>query len=873
MNSSFLRAAFITLGLIMLQEQLLFSQDLLSIQPVTDKILLLKISEGHVDYTDTYGRSDKSLAYFKQLAIEKATTLSTYGITSETDTSYRSSQVPLAIGRKSKGAHYLDMRATPPFLLEHNVYLELPKRMKTGVGYTVSFPGLVENVNEVNFTFNESEIISPTIHVTSLGFTPHGAKVAYLSQWMGSFNTKEHTRGAINLDSYEHGTFKLVTVSEKKEVYRGVVRKRSSGLQRETVNSEFGMSGNFTNSDVWECDFSSFTIPGEYFLVVDKLGRSTSFEIQPSAYREAYRFVSKAIFTQRQGVDKQIEHGVYPRGHHPQTSRVYFTGTEIPLNIWGYYYDAGDWDGHNRHIAVPLDLLLLYDLKSESFYDGDINNRYRLSSNSPWINEGKDKVPDVLNEASWLIRFYKRAKDELIAKRLGTGGVPGGRLPNQHGVIGEGFIGPDAECENRTSWTDDRTVYVNGEQTANTYLYSAVAAYYSTMIDKCTSCKKAEAITWKEEAINSYNWCLARNDDETGEDVIQAKMLASAAIYRLLKDDAYQKTFLRLIKKDKTFIENYDAWHRMNMWHYAAMIYGRCEPSRYASLDTAAQKQLTQKLITLADHNYLATGSGRGFRFGFEDRRNASNGVFSVPRTEILAFAHSITGDQKYLHQIQHNANYTLGGNENNMTYVAGLGHNPDNNTFHPDSWRLLDLNSRVHINPSLPGYVNYYGANCDWFKGCAYEFTGDEDFSRSSAFPPIEDWPASEWRMNNRYSIAGSEFTMDECLGQAAFTYGYLSEPSEDFSPNKRPEVMLHVRKDQSGGIELSVNASNDTQIVRYFVNHHLIGESTDGKNKFRMQYKAPITIEKGSTITAIAVDNKGLVSWPTRKSMRCIQ
>lgn len=846
-----------------------FAQDLTKVAPVTNKILMVSLDEGHVDYHDVYGQNASSIAHANAVNTTNAANKANYILSSTDDSNYATPKSPINLGRKAKPQDYVDLYASgTKVVLDHSVYIELPSNLVRGKTYTLTVNNLVQNRNTITFVYDEKKLWSPTIHVNQVGFVPTGVKYAYLSQWMGNFNAGVHLNGGLELDSYSGSQFQIIRSSDNTVVFTGTISKRKDKSTTETNNGEFGATKNFTNADVWECNFSGFSTPGQYYIAVDNIGRSHTFEIAESAYRHAYRAVSKAIFTQRQGVDKELEGGVvYPRGHHPDDRNVWFTGTTTPVNVWGYYYDAGDWDGHNRHIGVPMDLMLLYDFKAENFKDGDVGNRYRLSSTSAWINEGTDGLPDILNEAKWLVSFYKRAKDALIAAGKGTGGVIGGRLPNQNGVNGEGYIGPDAGAEGRNSWTDTRPVYVNAEEIANTFLYSGAAAYYAVMLNKFHGTVTTESNSWRTEAVNAYNWADSKSGDEVGTPNIKGKILGSACLYRLTGEVKYLNDLKRLIPMDVTY-PSYDAWQRMETWHYAAMILGMC-PSNHPNLDVTFQTSLKNQIISHADGDYMTPADIRGFRLGFNANRHTSNGAFSIPRMQMVAFAYEMTGDIKYLQQIQHTANYTLGGNENNMTYVSGLGHNPDEKTFHPDAWKLIDFNSKVYTNTIFPGYSNYYGhKDCDFF-GCGFNFTGDEDYSRSLASPAISSWPAGEWRMNNKYSIAGSEFTMEETLSQTAFTYGYLSgNSSAAFTPNARPTVSLNFSENQSfpkAGCNLTVTSSSDTRIVKYYYDWHFIGESNDRTSNFAFFWIPPQSSGTTVNVTAVGYDDRGLITRPT--------
>ena len=136
----------------------------------------------------------------------------------------------------------------------------------------------------------------------------------------------------------------------------------------------------------------------------------------------------------------------YASGFNTSSPRVY--------GIWGYYQDAGDWDGYVWHSKVPISLLMLYDLAPDRFYDGDVDNKYKLNaSDANWIDEGSNGIPDLLDEASWLIKYHKRARNVLKDNYGGTGGCPGyvgrdgGAKQQHHGMAGyQRLVSIQREC-------------------------------------------------------------------------------------------------------------------------------------------------------------------------------------------------------------------------------------------------------------------------------------------------------------------------------------------------------------------------------------------------------------------------------------------
>jgi hypothetical protein len=153
------------------------------------------------------------------------------------------------------------------------------------------------------------------------------------------------------------------------------------------------------------------------------------------------------------------------------------------------------------------------------------------------------------------------------------------------------------------------------------------------------------------------------------------------------------------------------------------------------------------------------------------------------------------------------------------MVYLSGLGERSDWAPFHPDSWILLDFDSKVYRNEILPGLVSYFGNMAPLLKG-----DGDEMWSRSTAYPAVETWPESESRFLNRMSILGSEFTVHQSNNEAIFAYGYaraMHKTAGRYVPNERPTVELMSPASEvpgDGEIVLKAKASDDTARVVYY-------------------------------------------------------
>jgi endoglucanase len=846
-----------------------FAADLIRVAPVTNKILMIEFDEGHIDYHGKgQDRYNGNICYYSALDVSKAGQLSNYTLVSSDDNRYAQGKHPINIGRKAKGVDFNNIYedpVEPEHIKTHWLYIEVPYVLIQGKSYTIRLNNLASNTNEFTFIFDVFSQISETIHVNQIGFVPNGPKYAYLSHFMGDFNTAEHPKGGLKLDGFSDSNFHVVKYSDNQIVYTGKIALRTRKTNAEYLNENFNNS-NPTLADVWECDFSDYAEPGEFKIVVDSIGCSFPFEIGNDVYREAFYYTMRALFMQRSGIEKDLgffEPGmIYHRDHHPDDEGVVMklstTGDNVE-GVWGWYHDAGDWDGYPSHKRVPLALLMLYDLAPEKFADGEIGNRYKLSaSNAEWIDEAGNGIPDLLDEAMWLINFYKRAKDALLEQGLGTGGVPG-------------YVGVDAGAD-LPAWEDKREMSLEPENVEMTYAYAACAAWLAICLDKANNnSPHPQSAGWIAEAEAAYDWAKSHGSNPRGQE------MAAAALYRYTAISAYQTDF-------QTAKSNDDQWNwaladHIQDGHFAATCFSLI-PDAHSGLNTSLRASCRNDLINRAIGETVNTSNKRGYRLGSYEYINFMLGVFSAPHISLAAAAYTITGESKYLDACYNTCSYQLGGNELNQTYISGVGERPDPAPFRPDAWFMIDYNSMVYRNPIFPGYLPYgHHKTCDWF-GCGFDWVGDEDYSRSTAYPAIENFPDAEARFWNRFNIPGSEFTIHQTQNQAIFAFGFLCGSfTLAYPPNERPTVSLNLSDGETidiGSVKtLTVNASADTRRIEYYYDWHYIGESTDAEDDFIFNWHVSnykVSPGKSALVTAVAYDDRGLISKPTEEGDRTV-
>lgn len=856
--------------------------DVIEISPITNKILLVWFNEGHIDYG---GIGDKNtegrVLFYEYLNIDEATNKSNYSIISSDDPNYSTAKSPVNVGRKSKGRHFHKVDQAPQYLSWHFIYIEFPIELKSGRSYKLLLNNLAGNTNIFNFVYDERKIRSEAIHVTQAGFKPNDKKYAYISQFMGDFNSDEHENGGLNLDSYALNSFHLIDISNGNVVFNGSISLQKPKKDAETNIDMYGPYYNYTNADVWQCDFTTFTTPGRYKIYIDGIGCSYPFAIHDQAYRDAYYYAMKALFYQRSGIYKYVEEydTIYPADYlsnkmfydpvldpRKHVSSDNFDKTKQVTGIWGWYHDAGDWDSYQWSTARTTAMLLMaYEMFPDNFYDGAVSNKWKRNNDDPWYDEGTNGIPDILDEAGWFIKFMRRAKDSLLASGYGTGGCPA-------------YIGREAGSHTGTpSWNDSRDLAITKEDPGVTALYAGLAAWYASCLEHA-GISSEKVNYWITDAEIAWQWAINNGVEDLFDNISlnEEPLFGLGCLYRATGKADYQTEF-----KNHFAIRYPDYFKSPYLDQIVSILYALL-PTDHSNLDLVFQQTVSDKIKQDAYNGWQKNHENKGFRAShILNNQRPFQGAFNIPKTLYQAFVYKLEGTQEYYDAVKCIADYTLGGNQMNMVSMTGYGWNYDELIFHPDSWYLLDFNSMVYINPILNGYTSHGVHYTPDYFGWGFSSPNDEDFSRSSAYPVIWQkdgdpanmsmFPVGEARFFNRNSIAGSEFEVHVTCHNLAFTYGILAGNPAGYTPNKRPGLTLNLNDNDNiesdSTMTLSVSGSDDLARVEYYYDWHYIGASENSDANFSFDWKPyDYRITSGEyLITAKGFDEKGLSTVPT--------
>ena len=838
-----------------------WASDLVQAGTLTDRILLLRFDDGYVEYHGYGQKSEDDRTFNFPLDLSRATSRTAYSISSSDDPAYASPLQPILVGRKSKGKDFSrrcqwnGSACANDIVFEHLIYLVLPSPLRPGKTYRVEIGGQAENLDGMTILFDERWSRSEAIHVNQVGYLPDcDSKYGYVSHWLGDL-------GGLSLDERAGARFQLLEARSRQSVYSGTIALRYRKTQPETGQADDTPGGNFSNADVWECNFSDFQTPGEYVLSVEGIGCSFPFEIGPQVYREAFYLTARALYHQRAGLSLETQFTEWPRpaDHSPQANgtsiryttlrymdqtsesgnkeEVYGHLLDGNLNSYGWYHDAGDWDGYPTHSVVPKSLMTVYGLAPERFVDGELN-----------LPESGNGIPDILDEAAWLVNFFRRNVGP-------TGGIFGSRITGD-------LAGGDKDGV--PSWEDAREWIAFGEEPAASFDYAGMAAQLADCLRKAETISKprrgrvsrrwpegrslrAEADLLLQSARRAYNW--AQSNLRAGDEakVRDLRMYAAAWLYRTSKDASYQAQFEldnRVRTTDLGAFEN----QKWGVWAFAAIR------DEWPGLNRALQSDLAAAASAFADNENLLAADRRSHRQGGHYWMPIVIGQATTPWVLPSIVAFELSRDPKYLRCVINTADYMLGGNPLNMTWVTGLGHRSPREILHLDAW----YDGIEEVIPGIVPYGPHRGERNGW------NGPWDSDYARDRAvFPDVSQWPGHELYFENRYCPITNEFTIHQNIGPAAAVYAYLAGQPYGFAPNRRPSVRLTAPTpgaefEKGQAIVFNVAATDpDGWIsrVEYYLGRHKVAESVSAP--FTCDCRTPLV----GTFQAIAVvyDNKG--------------
>lgn len=414
-------------------------------------------------------------------------------------------------------------------------------------------------------------------------------------------------------------------------------------------------------------DFSELKTPGVYQAYVGDEAIGHPITIGDNALEPAAKGAIKFYYFQRSSTALEEEYaGVYARGMgHPDTAVRYHSSTGVEategaeirtFNGAKGWYDAGDYGKYIVNSGISTYTLLQLYQHNKAYFD-------TLTWNIP---ESKNDVPDLLDEIRWNLEWMLTMQDEDggVFHKLTTKSFAGMVLPEK--ATGVRFaIGKSITA----TWDFVGVLSLASE------IYKPFDAEFA---EKCV-----------KAAVRAHDWAIANpyafyeqpKDVGTGSyedaNAVDEQIWGSAELYRVTKNEDVLKSFhqYKLTKARRTL----PGW---------ATVYGLAgytvatNPDIFPAEDVDSAKAL---IMSLADQYIEQIDNGYGLAIVDGDFYWGSNAVIGN-KGIMLLHAYLLTKEQKYLDAAYGIADYILGRNPLDISYMTGYGVNVPMNPHHRPS-------------------------------------------------------------------------------------------------------------------------------------------------------------------------------------------
>ncbi|WKK66437.1 glycoside hydrolase family 9 protein [Lutimonas zeaxanthinifaciens] len=416
-------------------------------------------------------------------------------------------------------------------------------------------------------------------------------------------------------------------------------------------------AGELVDQGTWEAsgekvmlgDFSAFTAPGAYYIVVNDSIASYPFKIKKGVYYDALKAAIKSYYFQRASMPIEEEYGgIYQRaeGHmddkclyHPSSGR-----SEGTLNATGGWYDAGDYGKYIVNASLSVgQMLLILEQYPEMMTNVGLN-----------IPETGNGITDLWDELRYELDWIQTMQDDDggVYFKLTAKGFSGFVMPEDYDL--------------------DR--YIIGKGTASTLDFAAVLAQASRLykdIDEKWAAKALEAskkaFKWAEKNDNT---AFTNPEDvstgEYGDDEFSDDFFwAATELYLATDEDQYKTAMLKyqpayehkLADSWKNFVRNVG---------FHSLLENRDK------LDQELADQLVQGHTDLAD-DILQNIEEHPYRIGLNSFEWGSNSDI-LNQAVILCVAHRLSGEEKYLLGAEQITDYIFGKNATGYSFLTGFG-------------------------------------------------------------------------------------------------------------------------------------------------------------------------------------------------------
>lgn len=307
---------------------------------------------------------------------------------------------------------------------------------------------------------------SKHIVIDQFGYLPTMDKVAVLrSPQIGIDGNESYTPGnQIQLVDAQSGNF---VYTAQPQVWNGGATDASSG------------------DKAWWFDFSSFTTPGDYYVLDPSNNlKSDTFSISNDVYQKALYHGFRTFFYQRSGYEKRTpfaEPGWADNASHLQDTAARKwdepNNASLEKNVLGGWYDAGDFNKYTSWTSDYIIQLLRAYEQTPTVWTDDFN-----------IPESGNGTPDIIDEIKWGL-------DHLL------------RLQNADGSL---VAVVSADGNSPPSTATNPTLYGN-VNTSSTLAAAGAYAYASKVFTNLGETQYANQL--KQAATKAWDWAVTNPNE------------------------------------------------------------------------------------------------------------------------------------------------------------------------------------------------------------------------------------------------------------------------------------------------------------------------------------------------------------------------
>ena len=472
------------------------------------------------------------------------------------------------------------------------------------------------------------------IRLNQIGFYPKAQKIAV---WVG--------------DKQE--SFFVLNENKRDTVFKGKLSsQRINAISQKTTQL---------------ADFSALQKTGKFVVGIPSIGVSYSFEIQPNIHRKVAIAALKGFYYQRVSTELLEKHaGKWHRkaGHpddkiliHPSAVSVNRAEGSLISSAKGWY-DAGDYNKYIVNSGITMGTLL-------SLYEDYPHYFKAFEANIP---ESGDKIPDLLDETLWNLRWMLTMQD-----------ADGGVYHKLTNPKFDAFVMPDKATNPR---------YVIQKNTIATLDFAAVMAqatrilqpYKKQLPDLADSCLKASVKAWKWAKENPKVVFRQNEMNKTFDpDIVTGGyedrnendewIWAATELYVTTKDNSYYQA-VNLFPKMSISLPT---WSNVESLAYYSLVRNEKNLTELGKKELPNLKQrilnFGNNLLLNADNQAYNTVMGKSEKdYMWGSSSHAANQGIA------LLQAYQISSDKKYLVGALGNLDYLLGRNATGYSFLTGFG-------------------------------------------------------------------------------------------------------------------------------------------------------------------------------------------------------